>query len=79
MIQAQALSGLWAQIRGSRELVPICAACERVRDERGNWHRMAPGVLTQAEIPFSHGICPTCLQRLYPEYYPGADEDGTQS
>jgi hypothetical protein len=50
---------------GSPRILPICASCKKVRDHEGAW--------TEAEISAppsaqSHGICPDCLQRLYPTY-----------
>jgi hypothetical protein len=52
-------------------LLPICASCKKVRDDGGYWQQIEAYVRDHSEADFSHGICPECYQRLYPEY---ADE-----
>jgi len=56
--QVQTLSGL----------LPICASCKKIRDERDNWHELDRYVENHAEVRFSHGICPQCMRELYPDY-----------
>lgn len=48
-------------------LTPVCAACGRVRDPAGRWHRVEPAALYGEEDLVTHTICPECLKRLYPE------------
>jgi hypothetical protein len=50
------------------QVVPICSACKRVRDESRRWLTIAQSLRDRAGVGFSHGICPECLKRLYPEY-----------
>jgi GAF domain-containing protein len=50
-----------------RGLLPICAACKRVRDdERGTWEPIEVFVRHRSEADFTHGICPACIDELYP-------------
>jgi hypothetical protein len=49
-------------------LVAVCCVCKRVRDNQGNWHRLAPGVQERLEGLVTHGICPACALRFYPEF-----------
>jgi|GEM_PF-510772 len=51
-------------------LLPICASCKKIRDENGSWHQIEQYIHTHSEADFSHGICPECATRLYPEVYP---------
>ena len=51
-------------------LLPICAACRKVRDQHENWHRLENYIEEHSEAEFTHGICPDCKQRLYPELSP---------
>jgi len=46
-------------------LLPICAHCKRVRDDRGYWEQVESYVSTRSEAHFSHGICPECIQEHY--------------
>jgi len=48
-------------------LLPICAACKKVRDDHGYWSQIEAYLRTRTEAEFTHGICPDCLRRLYPE------------
>jgi len=50
-------------------LIPICANCKKVRDDRGYWQQVEKYIAKRSAAQFSHGICPDCMQKLYPEYY----------
>ena len=50
-------------------LLPICASCKKIRDDRGDWNHIETYISERSEADFSHGICPECARRLYPEYY----------
>jgi PAS domain S-box-containing protein len=50
-------------------LLPICSSCKKIRDKGGLWHQIEHYLNIHARIEFSHGICPDCLLRLYPEFY----------
>jgi len=51
-------------------ILPVCASCKRIRDEKGNWHQIKEYVRDRTEAEFSHGICPECAEKLYPEFNP---------
>jgi len=57
-----------ASIRTLRGLLPICASCKKIRDDRGYWQKVESYISQHSEAEFTHGICPDCLTRLYPEY-----------
>ncbi len=48
-------------------LLPICANCKRIRDAEGNWANLERYISDRSNAEFSHGICPTCREELYPE------------
>lgn len=48
-------------------LLPICANCKRIRDTEGNWSNLERYISERSNAEFSHGICPTCREVLYPE------------
>lgn len=50
-------------------LLPICAACKRIRTERGYWEGIEKYIAGHSEAEFSHSICDECAQRLYPEEF----------
>lgn len=47
-------------------LLPICANCKKIRDDRGAWGSLEAYVRENTEADFTHGICPDCMQKLYP-------------
>ncbi len=57
-------------------LLPICSSCKRIRDEEGNWSAIEEYVREHTDAEFSHGLCPDCAQKLYPEYYRGKKRSG---
>jgi len=55
-------------------LLPICSHCKKVRDDEGYWQEVEVYVSRHSEADFSHGICPNCMQRFYPEVYDELDQ-----
>lgn len=51
-------------------LLPICAGCKRVRDEHGGWESIEAYLNRQLGNRVTHGLCPDCARKLYPELYP---------
>ncbi len=61
------------EIRTLRGIVPICAMCKSIRDENGQWWMMEEYVSKHTAAEFSHGLCPACAQKLFPDISkPGA-------
>jgi ligand-binding sensor domain-containing protein len=48
-------------------LLPICASCKKIRDDKGYWNQIESYIAKHSEADFSHGICPDCYKDLYPE------------
>ena len=48
-------------------LLPICASCKNVRNSNGKWDPVEIYISKHSEADFSHGICPECVKKLYPE------------
>jgi PAS domain S-box-containing protein len=55
-------------IRVLRGLLPICSHCKKIRDDQGQWHTVESYVKERADVDFSHGICPDCLSKHYPQF-----------
>jgi DNA-binding NtrC family response regulator len=56
-----------ANIKTLRGLLPICASCKKIRDDTGYWNQIETYIHIHTEADFSHGLCPDCIARLYPE------------
>lgn len=50
-------------------ILPVCSSCKKIRDENGQWHAIESYIHDKSAARFSHGICPECKKRLYPELF----------
>ena len=57
------------KIKQLEGLLPICSSCKQIRDRDGNWQRLEKYIGEHSEARFSHGLCPDCAKKLYPELY----------
>ena len=64
----QELTDALKQVKTLNGLLPICASCKRIRDDRGYWQQVETYIRQRSEADFTHGICPDCAERLYPEF-----------
>ncbi len=51
------------EIKTLTGVIPICAYCKKIRDEKGAWDRMEAYISAHSEAQFSHGICPECYEK----------------
>jgi PAS domain S-box-containing protein len=64
------LQSALADVKMLGGLVPICANCKKIRDDKGYWTQLEAYIQERSEARFSHGICPDCAKKLYPEIFP---------
>ena len=57
-----------AKVKALSGLLPICASCKKIRDDRGYWNQIESYIREHSEADFTHGICPDCIERLYPGF-----------
>ena len=55
------------EIKTLRGILPICSHCKKVRDDKGYWETIESYISAHSEAEFSHGLCPKCIEALYPE------------
>lgn len=65
-----------AKVKLLSGFLPICASCKKIRDDKGYWQQIEAYIHAHSEAVFSHGICPECLRKLYPEYCEQLNENG---
>ena len=58
-----------ARIKTLTGLLPTCASCKKIRNSKGNWEQMEFYIQNHSEAKFSHGMCPSCAKKLYPDIY----------
>lgn len=51
-----------------RDIIPICAHCKQVRDDQEYWGSVESYFTHYIGVDFSHGICPTCMEKFYPDF-----------
>ena len=60
---------LFQRMKYLEGVLPICASCKKIRDEKNCWHQIEVYVRDRSEAEFSHGLCPECAKKIYPEFY----------
>jgi len=68
------LQGALAEVTNLSGLLPICSSCKKIRDDKGYWNQIEAYIQKHSGAQFSHGICPDCAQKLYPEIYRKSDD-----
>lgn len=63
-----ALEAALAKVRQLSGMLPICASCKRIRDDKGYWNQIEGYIRDHSEAEFSHSICPECARKLYPDF-----------
>jgi FixJ family two-component response regulator len=63
----QRLEEALLKVRTLTGLLPTCAHCKRIRDESGQWQPIELYITQRSEASFSHGLCPECLKKHYPD------------
>ncbi|MFH1673966.1 MAG: PAS domain S-box protein [Pseudomonadota bacterium] len=56
------------EVKILRGLLPICASCKEIRDDKGYWHQIESYIRDHSEAEFSHSICPKCAEKMRAEF-----------
>ena len=65
----QELQGALSEIKKLSGLLPICANCKKIRDDKGYWNQIESYITEHSDAEFSHALCQECAEK----YYPGID------
>lgn len=55
-----------SQVKILSGLLPICASCKSIRDDKGYWSQIECYITEHSDATFSHGLCEDCVRKLYP-------------
>ena len=66
--ESKKLKKTMAEVKILSGMLPICANCKKIRDDKGYWNQIESYIGAHSEAGFSHGICPDCAKELYPEF-----------
>lgn len=58
-----------AKVKILSGLIPICASCKKIRDDKGYWNQIEAYLKDHSELVLSHSVCPECARQLYPEFH----------
>jgi len=70
----QELTEALTQVKTLSGLLPICSSCRQIRDQEGQWSKIEDYIQHRTDAEFTHGICPKCAKRLYPDLYDQLDD-----
>lgn len=56
-----------AEIKALRGILPICASCKKIKNDKGSWEHLEVYLDQHSEAKLSHSLCPECAKRLYPD------------
>ncbi len=69
----QELQTALANVNTLSELLPICAGCKKIRDDRGYWNQVETYLQQRSRFRFSHGLCPECARKYFPGTEPSEE------
>jgi len=64
------LQNALAKVKTLTGLLPICASCKKIRDDTGYWNQVESYIGKHSSATFTHGLCPTCITKYFPDYDP---------
>ena len=64
-----------SEVRTLREILPICSYCKKIRDDENYWQSVESYFSRHTNTRFSHGICPSCFEKLVEPQFDSGDEE----
>lgn len=61
------LTNALSKVKELSGLLPICSSCKKIRDDQGYWNRIEEYITEHSKASFTHGLCPDCIKKLYPD------------
>jgi hypothetical protein len=56
-----------ANVKTLTGLLPICSGCKKIRDDKNYWHQVDSYIAKHTYARFSHGLCPDCIKKYFPD------------
>lgn len=72
--RVEELENALAEVQTLSGLLPICAGCKKIRNGKGYWDEVEEYMTRHSDLTFSHGLCPDCITKYYPDHADYADE-----
>lgn len=74
--ERQRLRAALGKVKQLSGMLPICANCKNIRDDKGYWMQIEAYIRDHSEAEFSHGLCPKCVRTLYPDVVEKIEKEG---
>jgi len=58
-----------SEVKTLRGIIPICSYCKQIRDDKGYWEQVEVYIHKHSQADISHGLCPDCAEKHYPEVF----------
>jgi PAS domain S-box-containing protein len=72
------LQNALTQIKTLSGLLPICSVCKKIRDDEGYWQQVEGYIQNHTDVIFTHGVCPDCFPKLYPDFDASKPEEAEE-
>jgi PAS domain S-box-containing protein len=72
------LQNALAEVKTLSGLLPICSSCKKIRDDKGYWGEVESYLMKHTDATFTHGLCPECTKKYFPEIYKKMEQNGTK-
>ena len=66
--QVHSLQEALAHVKTLQGILPICMHCHKIRNDQQSWERLEKYITEHSDAQFSHGLCPECLKKHYPDF-----------
>lgn len=63
-------------VRTLKGMLPICASCKKIRDDKGYWYQVETYIRDHSDATFTHGICPDCAKKFLADVHQRTEEKG---
>jgi hypothetical protein len=67
------------EVKALSGLLPMCSSCKKIRDDKGYWNQVESYIGTHLQAEISHGLCPECAEKLYPDIYQKREREKVMS
>ncbi len=64
-----------AHVKLLQGILPICMHCHQIRDDKEVWQRMDKYLAEHTDVMLSHGLCPECYEKHYPDFYENSETE----
>jgi CheY-like chemotaxis protein len=68
--KVEELENALAHVKTLQGLLPICMHCHKIRIDHDAWQKLEQYISEHANVQFTHGLCPECLEKFYPKSKP---------